>query len=252
MSRPGPLGSFDPTRGADPPLRHKCAPVVPRVRSKSGGAALPLHERVGLLLDSCTSGVVNVYGPRGSGKSTALAHLAATFPDHPRVRLHDGGVFERIESAARGHVVVYASREPVNDALAWYEMAPWGDDDFVEYLAATNRPRCRSVMARVAASEGRDALGGAPALWKVVLDELADDDSLVDVTEALRHHLARSLDDPVHRNLAMSLSLMVLCQELDPKTGWPQAADVALAQHMPKLLGGDPLPLLWHRPVRLL
>jgi uncharacterized protein YjbI with pentapeptide repeats len=222
------------------------------VRSKSGGAALPVHERVGLFLDSCTCGVINVCGPRGSGKSTALAHLAMVLGGHPRLRLHDGGVFERIESAARDYVVVYASREPVSDALAWYEMAPWGDDDCVEYLAASNRPRCRSVMSRVTASEGRDALGGSPALWTVVLDELAADDSLVDITEALRHHLARRLADPVSRNLAMSFSLMVLCQEQDPKTGWPQAADVALAQHMPKLLGGDPHPLLWHRPVRLL
>src|SRR3712207_1643030 len=140
MSRPGPMGSFDPTRGDNPPLRRACAPVVPRVRSRSGGAALPLHDRVGLFLDSCACGVVNVYGPRGSGKSTALAHLAATFPDHPRLQLHDGGLFERVEGAARRQVVVFASAEPVADVLASYEMAPWGDDDCIEYLAATRRP----------------------------------------------------------------------------------------------------------------
>src|SRR5687768_493447 len=99
MSRPGPMGWFDPTRGADPPLSPRRAPVVPRVRSRSGGAALPLHERVGLFLDSCACGVINVHGPRGSGKSTALAHLAATFDQHPRLRLQDGGRFEQIEEA---------------------------------------------------------------------------------------------------------------------------------------------------------
>src|SRR5688500_4140204 len=136
MSRPGPMDWFDPTRGADPPHRPASAPVVPRVRRRSDGAALPLHERVGQFLDSCACGVVNVYGPPGSGKSTALAHLAATFPHHPRLRLHDGGLFEWVESAARRQVVVFASPEPVGDVLASYEMAPWGDDDCIEYLAA--------------------------------------------------------------------------------------------------------------------
>src|SRR5688500_9550417 len=120
MSRPGPMGWFDPTRGADPPPRPDRAPVVPRVRSESGGAALPLHERGALFLNACACGVVNVYGPRGSGKSTALAHLAHTFGEHPRLRLHDGGVFEQIESAARRHVVVYASTDPIADVLASY------------------------------------------------------------------------------------------------------------------------------------
>lgn len=246
------MGWFDPTRGADPPLCPEFAPVVPRVRSKSGGAALPLHERVKLFLDSCTCGVINVHGPRGSGRTTALADLAARIKDHPRLRLHDGGVFERIESAGRRHVVVYTSTEPIADALASYEMAPWGDDDLIEYLAAVHRPKCRSVMSRVSASEGRDALGGSPALWTVVLDELAGNESIADVTEALRHHLAGRLADPVHRDLAMTFCLRALCEEGDPETGWPEAVDVALALQMLKRVGGGPHPLLWHRPVRVL
>ena len=109
MSRPGPSDWFDPTRGAHPPLGPRRAPVVPRVRARSGGEVLPLHERVDLFLDSCTCGVINVCGPRGSGKSTALAHLALKFNDHPRLRLFDGGGYERVENAGHNHVVVYAS-----------------------------------------------------------------------------------------------------------------------------------------------
>src|SRR4051812_10816773 len=53
------------------------APVVPRACATPGGAALPLHERIKKLLDAGARGPVNVYGPGGSGKSVALAHVAA-------------------------------------------------------------------------------------------------------------------------------------------------------------------------------
>src|SRR5690242_21633949 len=66
------------------------ATVLPRVCREAGGAALPLEQHVRRLLDAGARGVVGVCGPPGSGKSTALAHVAAVLPSAAPVSFIDG------------------------------------------------------------------------------------------------------------------------------------------------------------------
>ena len=70
----------------------KRAVVVPRVLSPECGYAFSLEEMIEPYLDAC--GVIAVHGPYGSGKTTALRHLAAVFPgrlvpfDHDAMYTH--------------------------------------------------------------------------------------------------------------------------------------------------------------------
>ena len=45
---------------------------------------------------------------------------------------------------------------------SWYHLAPWDQDDLIEYLLATHRDRCASVMARLKASDDRGLPRGHP------------------------------------------------------------------------------------------
>src|SRR5687768_6653942 len=78
----------------DGPLRGVlpvAAPVAPRVRPVGGGEVFRLEERALRLIRSDARGLVNVCGPAGSGKTTALRHLAAVLPDDADVYFVDTG-----------------------------------------------------------------------------------------------------------------------------------------------------------------
>jgi len=209
------------------------APVVPRVRAAGTGpdaAALPLHERIRSILEcrwghgKGPRGLISLLGPCGSGKTVALEHLAAVMHrDRPAdaVALIDGGPFEPAELRGRDGLAVYASTiPPACPVLAAFEMAPWAQDDCIEYLLATHRERCRSVLKRLADAAGDESAGvtastleGLPELWRVVLDEMADDESIATPADALRHFLAAHLTDPTRRDAAMALCLRSFCAQ---------------------------------------
>jgi uncharacterized protein YjbI with pentapeptide repeats len=221
------------------------APVVPRVRAAGTGpdaAALPLHDRIRAILDGRWGdgknprGVVSVIGPGGSGKTVALGHLAVVL-DRERlaeaVDLIDGGPFEPAELRGRHALVVYASHVlPACPVLSAFEMAPWAQDDCIEYLLSTHRERCRSVLKRLGDAVGEaplagvtaSAMDGLPELWRIVLDEMAEDESVATPAEALRHFLAAHLTDPTRRDAAMAMCLRSFCTQ-HPENE-PVAADV--------------------------
>ena len=201
------------------PLHPLPAAVTPRASLSPGGEPLPLHDQVRQLMRRERHCVVNLYGPRGSGKTAALRHLAAVLPPDGRVTLIDengtwwpaGGCAANLER----RVLVAATREPFPDTEAvGLEMARWGADDVIEYLLATRRERCASVMDRIKDAPGSE-LAGLPELWAVVLDEMAADASLASPADALRHYLAARLGDPYLRRLATDFCLQRLLQEED-------------------------------------
>src|SRR3954462_13157330 len=71
-------------------LTPRRAVVTPRVRPFDGaGDVLPIEDRVAALLRREKHGVVNLSGPAGSGKTSALAHLLAVLPSDASVRIFD-------------------------------------------------------------------------------------------------------------------------------------------------------------------
>jgi len=126
------------------------------------------------------------------GKTTTLAHLAAVLPSDQGIVLVDdaspesGVIYE-------GTVVFTSNRPGSMCASVSYRLMPWGNDELLEYLLAVHPARCRSVMARLQAVPDRRLPQGIPELWRIVLDRMAEDESLTSVADALRREVHRQL-----------------------------------------------------------
>lgn len=121
-------------------------------------------------------GLIAILAPPGFGRSTTIEFL--------RERL--GGVTCLDDPAVlpRSRPLVYAAPEPFPGGhAATLELAPWGQDEQIEYMLATHPKDCASVLGR--AQDG-ELLQGSPELWAAVLDSLAADPDLPDVRAALR------------------------------------------------------------------
>jgi uncharacterized protein YjbI with pentapeptide repeats len=197
----------------DAMIQPKPAAVKPRVVCPQSGETVPLESVVHELLNRGCRQQICLWGPAGSGTTTALEHLAAALPPGANVSLVDGDA-PPAPFRPGDALVVYTSkpRRPESDALptAMYRLAPWSTDDAVEYLLARHKPRCASVMGRLQAATDLDALNGLAELWCIVLDAMADDDALRDANSALKAYLNRHLVDPKMRSLAQTYCLTSL------------------------------------------
>ena len=192
-------------------LEPKRAPVPPRVRIEPGTASLPIDRQVRSLLDKKVRGAVRLSGPAGSGKTTALAHLAAMMQGDWPVAIYDLPDELSFNSARQAQLVIYTSSAPKEFCLAaTLQMSPWTEEDLAEYLLATHPGRTRAVMGRLKDDPRSAELAGVPELWRIVLDEMAADDALGDVDAALGSYLARELFDVRVRDAAERASLYSL------------------------------------------
>jgi uncharacterized protein YjbI with pentapeptide repeats/energy-coupling factor transporter ATP-binding protein EcfA2 len=229
------------------------APVKPRVYSAEGGAAFPLEDEVQQFLEAGARGILAVLGPAGSGKTTALQHLAAVLPHPERVAFLDEpglqNVFQLFMEERYGLAVLAASREqlvaltPIG-LLATYRLAPWTEDDRIEYLLSVHRPRCASVMKRLGAADSSFP-GGNPELWRIVLDRLAGDEALLDVRGALHQYLEAQLSDTDLLERARSACLNAL---LAPNADLPAVLEKLARPGF----AGELIRALRHHPAQLL
>src|SRR5579862_1935265 len=163
--------------------------VVPRVQTSDNSAILPLEMHVRKMLDSGEPWLVNLHGIAGSGKTTAIEHLAYVFGDEPRLHLSDTNEGMRFAKSLPEGVAITTTltalpRQPFRPEQLM--LAAWTNDDLVEYLAAAHRGRVQSVMSRVAASiKDCNAIDGSPSLWRPILDIMAADESIKTIDAAL-------------------------------------------------------------------
>lgn len=175
------------------------APVTPRVHASAEGEALPLEHFIRRLLDARSTAFVCLYGPPGAGKSTALADLAASMPPQTPLRLLDRPLIGN-EGVSRSVLTIYTSHKAPADSDAGFRLSRWTRDHILEYLLATHRGRCRSVMSRLMAfPDGGASVGGSAELWRAVLDSMIADDSITTAAVALRRALSPLLSDPTLR-----------------------------------------------------
>ena len=168
--------------------------VRPRVSSPEPATALPLEEEIAAQLDAQAWGVIELCGGAGSGRSTALAHLAHVFADDPSLVLCDEPGLTESETltvVAYDHLVVYARGVvPIeHGTYRQWHLARWDEDEWIEFLLGAHRDRCASVISRIRGDSRRRRLSGTPVLWRAVLDALAAEDSIFDVLSALRFKL---------------------------------------------------------------
>ncbi len=190
------------------------APVRPRIISPETGVNLPLEDEVRLWLEQGRSGVWRLIGGPGSGKTTALAHLAAVLPGVKRLRLVDGDRQTLVSAEhAADQLVIWARTTPASEeGEPAVPLVPWGRDEFIEYLLAAHPRQCANVMQRVSEDDAR-AFNGVPAVWRVILDQLTADPSLPDSREALLKHLRTRIAGAKRWKLLQSDCLRLLIKE---------------------------------------
>jgi uncharacterized protein YjbI with pentapeptide repeats/energy-coupling factor transporter ATP-binding protein EcfA2 len=175
-----------------PPQR---AAVRPRVHAPASGEPVLLEDEIRDLLTKGFVGRLVLIGPPGSGKTTALRHLAAVLPTEASVVLLDEPNEHSVAQAPSHGVMIFTM--PGNCPWpfeASYRLADWTDDDLIEYLLSAHPKRCASVMARLRPAD-RSLLRGIPDLWQIVLERLASDDAIAEVRTALHHYLKAHLAD---------------------------------------------------------
>jgi len=236
------------------PARH--ARVRPRVTSPETGEAVLLENEIGALIQAGQYWSVAILGGPGSGKTTALRHLAACLPPwtQAHVRLLDEPEDHALVvavTAGDNRLIISTGKQsfPARRVVS-YHLASWGQDDLIEYLLAAHRDACSSVMARLKSCDEHGFLEGIPELWAVVLDRMAGDESIADVHTALWCELAARLDDSVLRDLIEDSCLHAigrssnLVLDLSPckqfgagSTGLPRVIELLrLARHHPVAL----------------
>ena len=219
------------------------ARVRPRVLSPETGESLPLTDVAGPILTGRDSGAIRLLGRHGSGKTTALNHLAGLVPPHLNVSFLDEPSPHAIANALSRGWVVFTSRltsfptVPVSSL----KLAPWAQDEWIEYLLASDHRQCTSVMDRLTrVKEETTLLGGIPELWVIVLDRMIADPSLPGPRGALQSEFAALVPDAGRRILFESDCFDALATARGIES---------LKRHHP---GDDLHRLIRHRPVQLL
>jgi len=233
----------------EPPIVR--ARVRPRVISPGTREAVRLEDEIGQLIQKGERGLVQIVGGPGSGKSTALRHLAAILPlwMQEQIQLLDDSE-SAAEDAHERLVISTALRVSHSKPFAVYPLARWGQDDLIEYLLAAHRERCPSVMARLKRTGNYTFLQGIPELWTIVLDLMAADESIGDVRSALRHELGARLGN--HRLREQVEELCLTAFRKISNVGEHITPDLSVDEQADLQYGAEVFRLIRHAPVMVL
>ena len=182
------------------------AVVRPRVVAAGTDEPRPLDEVVAELADASASGLVRVTGPCGSGKSTALAHLAAVFGGDNQLVFLDEPSQEELDRCGNDVLIVATMPRDAGRGLE-LRLEPWGQDELIEYLLARRSEACSSVIRRLGPAANWQ---WPPELAAVVLDQFIADETLTDPADALVRHVYDQMPKPKHRDAAARFCLALL------------------------------------------
>ena len=222
------------------------APVRPRVTVAGGFVARLLEEEVAELLGKGERVTVRLLGSPGSGRTTALIHLAATFRD-PRL-----GVRDTDGAGSAGDLVKVVAADPHDRGDIDFELAAWSSDDVLEYLAHMHPGTAADAFAAWRRQQVDHDLGRWPGLCRAVLDHLAARRA-DEVLAALRLVFAEQLPGS-QRHLARVAALRHCTADSAfatrspvpglPLLGAPIVRALLAAEHMLQLVeGGEAVPL---------
>jgi uncharacterized protein YjbI with pentapeptide repeats len=193
-------------------IEAKLAPVKPRILSPQTGETVLLEDAIRELLEAGIRGQIWIVGPLGAGKTTALQHLAAVYSGVPNVSFLDAPNPKEGCPTPNDLLVCTSTMSPPRKGRA-YRLSPWGDDERIEYLLACHKDQCASVMTRLKACTDRGVILGNAELWRLVLDQMAGNETLQAIKSSLRAFLESKLTDPEIKSL---VSDFCLAAQTDP------------------------------------
>ncbi|MBT6153082.1 MAG: pentapeptide repeat-containing protein [Planctomycetaceae bacterium] len=194
--------------------------VRPRVIAPDTGEVLPLDDAVqscpGLLEWGRAAVIV---GGTGVGKTTALAHLRLVLSDADPIDFLDDAdedIDEKLFAQPDcGPFAIWSVssadfRVPRSMKAIAFRLAPWRQDEWIEYLLAVHPERCGSVISRLNEADDCNLLRGNPELWRIVLNRMAADESILNVRTALRREINDLFADAELRSIAQDYAIEAL------------------------------------------
>jgi uncharacterized protein YjbI with pentapeptide repeats len=218
--------------------------VRPRVISPHSGEVRLLEDVVADHLSAGDHAVVEILGGPLTGKTTAIEYLQQFFSDERKLTFVDAPVGWNHSLTPAGRITVATSPpQSMRDLLGRYRLAPWGQDEWIEYLLAAHKSRCGSVMGRLRATpQFGFSLGGNPCLWRLVLDELAANDSTSSAAESLHRVVGQLFPSGPENSSLRTFALVAaapLAIEIDEERLTKQQD--AMEQPLPRLLALEPV-----------
>ena len=200
-------------------IQPEVATVRPRVVGHDGEVR-PLDDVLEIVLSRGQTRVLQLRGLRGSGKSTALRHIAAILASRPHLldqcRFVDTEEFDIVDDRSvdsTTRLTIIAGDHDSVPVTSRFRLAPWSLDDVIEYLLSQHPAACSSVMARIHDVAMCD---GLPLLWTIALDALAMNQNLPNIQSALATFL-KDLKLPFNcENALRRLAWMAVSGQKDP------------------------------------
>lgn len=212
--------------------------VRPRVLVKRNGESGLLEDIVSEIAAEFGTGLIRLTGGPGSGKTTALAHLAAVFAHDERFAFLDEPSAEELNDLS-GQTVVVATMLPGEGHNMELALEPWGIDELIEYLLAAQHETCGAVIARLGSAS---KLRWVPEVACIVFDRFVADGSLASPEEAIAQHFRKTFSDAKQLDTVREHCLNVVAKRKKA------AATLAkVRKHCP----ADVLKLLRHEMVQL-
>jgi energy-coupling factor transporter ATP-binding protein EcfA2 len=165
------------------------ATVRPRVVVATTGDSRLLDEVIAELAEELSSGLVRITGSSGSGKSTALNHVAAICAHDERMIFLDEPTQEELDSCPDDRLVVATMLGGAKRGIE-LTLEPWGQDELIEYLLHAHRDACSSVIARLGPAAHWTWM---PEVACIVLERFVSDKLLNDPHAALMQHVREQL-----------------------------------------------------------
>jgi uncharacterized protein YjbI with pentapeptide repeats len=168
--------------------------VRPRVLSPITGEALLLEDAVLDAIRQAPGVPIQILGAAGAGKTTALHHLRAVLAETSSESVGADFVFldePSLQELIAVHIpktVVFATPVATFGDAYWHtlNLAPWTEDDLMEYLLARHKSRCGEILAELRQHGGPGPLHGIPELCTFALDALAEHRARMPLDWALR------------------------------------------------------------------
>ncbi|MEM6470028.1 MAG: pentapeptide repeat-containing protein [Planctomycetota bacterium] len=160
------------------------AAVRPRIVSPGSGETILFEDFVETFQAKTSRGMICLSGQPGTGKTSALSHLAATLDDSKTLVVLDDTPGDIAAEHAKNALVVFSCSDRLPSGVT-IQLAKWTNDDAIEYLLARHHDETETIFARLSGAADQYLLCGNAELYSTVVDAMSLDESIVTIRDGL-------------------------------------------------------------------